>query len=198
MARDLHDAVSQTLFSVSLIAEVLPRIYARDPEQGAARLEELRQLTRGALAEMRTLLLELRPGALADAGLPDLLKQLGEAVTGRARIPVEVTTDGAPELPVEVRLAFYRIAQEALNNVAKHSGAAAATLTLAPLDDQPGGARLTVTADGTGFDPAGAGGGRLGMGIMKERAEAVGATLLLCSAPGEGTTATVTWRPPGV
>ena len=93
LARDLHDAVSQTLFSVSLIAEVLPRIYARDPEQGKQRLEELRQLTRGALAEMRTLLLELRPAALAEANLPDLLKQLGEAVTGRARIPVEVSTD---------------------------------------------------------------------------------------------------------
>ena len=123
LARDLHDAVSQTLFSVSLIAEVLPRIYARDPDQGAQRLEELRQLTRGALAEMRTLLLELRPAALAEANLPDLLKQLGEAVTGRARIPVEVVSEGSPELPSDVRLAFYRIAQEALNNVAKHSGA---------------------------------------------------------------------------
>jgi len=196
LARDLHDAVSQTLFSVSLIAEVLPRIYARDPEQGAKRLEELRQLTRGALAEMRTLLLELRPGALADAALPDLLKQLGEAVTGRARIPVEVSTEGAPELPSEVRLAFYRIAQEALNNVAKHSGAASARLTLGPLDDRPQGARLTVTDDGAGFDPAGVGDGRLGLGIMKERVEAVGAGLLLRSTPGEGTTVTVTWSPP--
>ncbi len=95
LARDLHDAVSQTLFSVSLIAEVLPRIYARDPVQGAQRLDELRQLTRGALAEMRTLLLELRPAALAEANLSDLLKQLGEAVTGRARIPVEVKTEDA-------------------------------------------------------------------------------------------------------
>ena len=66
LARDLHDAVSQTLFSASLIAEVLPRIYERDPEQGRQRLEELRQLTRGALAEMRMLLLELRPAALAE------------------------------------------------------------------------------------------------------------------------------------
>jgi nitrate/nitrite-specific signal transduction histidine kinase len=101
LARDLHDAVSQTLFSVSLIAEVLPRIYARDPDQGAKRLEELRQLTRGALAEMRTLLLELRPAALAEANLPDLLKQLGEAVTGRARIPVEVVSEETG-MPAEV------------------------------------------------------------------------------------------------
>src|SRR5262249_40133949 len=64
LARELHDAVTQTLFSASLIAEVLPRIWARDAEQGLARLEELHQLTRGALAEMRTLLLELRPSTL--------------------------------------------------------------------------------------------------------------------------------------
>jgi signal transduction histidine kinase len=197
LARDLHDAVSQTLFSVSLIAEVLPRIYARDPEQGAARLEELRQLTRGALAEMRTLLLELRPAALAEAKLPDLLKQLGEAVTGRARIPVEVHAEGAPELPTEVRLAFYRIAQEALNNVAKHSGADRAKLSLAPTPEHPEGARLTIEDDGAGFDPVGAGGGQLGLGIMKERAEAVGAHVVICSAPGDGTTVAVTWGPAG-
>jgi len=195
LARDLHDAVSQTLFSVSLIAEVLPRIYARDPEQGAARLEELRQLTRGALAEMRTLLLELRPAALAEANLSDLLKQLGEAVTGRARIPVTLNIGAAPELPTDVRLAFYRITQEALSNVAKHSGATKATLRLEPLENRPGGARLTVEDDGAGFDLAGAGGGRLGLGIMKERAEAVGAHVIVRSAPAEGTTVSVTWAP---
>ena len=142
LARDLHDAVSQTLFSVSLIAEVLPRIYARDPLQGAQRLDELRQLTRGALAEMRTLLLELRPAALAEAKLPDLLKQLGEAVTGRSRIPVEVVTEVSEELPTDVRLAFYRIAQEALNNVVKHSHANKAKVSLV----SPPGARTTPTS----------------------------------------------------
>jgi nitrate/nitrite-specific signal transduction histidine kinase len=194
LARDLHDAVSQTLFSVSLIAEVLPRIYARDPDQGAQRLEELRQLTRGALAEMRTLLLELRPAALAEAKLPDLLKQLGEAVTGRARIPVEVVTEGSGELPTDVRLAFYRIAQEALNNVAKHSRARKAKVSLASLTGHPDDARLAVEDDGAGFDPA-AGGGQLGLGIMRERAESVKANLLICSAPGEGTKVAVTWSP---
>src|SRR6185295_7642889 len=88
LARDLHDAVTQTLFSASLIAEVLPRIFARSPAQGAERVEELRQLTRGALAEMRTLLAELRPSVLTEAALPELLRQLADAFTGRARIPV--------------------------------------------------------------------------------------------------------------
>jgi nitrate/nitrite-specific signal transduction histidine kinase len=190
LARDLHDAVSQTLFSVSLIAEVLPRIYERDPEQGKARLEELRQLTRGALAEMRTLLLELRPAALAEANLPDLLKQLAEAVVGRARIPVDVEVENAcADIPTEVRVALYRIAQEALNNVVKHAGAGKATVRLACVGE---GLRLTVEDDGSGFSESG-GMGKLGMGIMRERAEAVGARIEVTSRTGEGTTVQVDW-----
>ena len=72
---------------------------------------------------MRTLLLELRPAALTEADLPDLLRQLGEAVVGRSRIPIDVQVDTSLDLPPEVRVAIYRITQEALNNVAKHSGA---------------------------------------------------------------------------
>ena len=102
LARDLHDAVSQTLFSVSLIAEVLPRIYEKDPAAGRERLEELRQLTRGALAEMRMLLLELRPASLAETSLTDLLKQLSEAVIGRARIPTDVDLDQTAQASPEV------------------------------------------------------------------------------------------------
>jgi nitrate/nitrite-specific signal transduction histidine kinase len=192
LARDLHDAVSQTLFSVSLIAEVLPRIYARDAVQGALRLDELRQLTRGALAEMRTLLLELRPTTLAEANLGDLLKQLGEAVTGRARIPVVVTTEDPGLPPTDVRVAFYRIAQEALNNVAKHSGATNATVTLS--SETPGQTlRLEIRDDGSGFDPTGASTGQLGLSIMRERADAIGAELEVRSAPGTGTTVLATW-----
>jgi len=86
LARDLHDAVTQTLFSASLIAKVLPRIWERNQQEAQRRLEQVRQLTRGALAEMRTLLLELRPAALVEAELGDLLRQLSEAITGRARV----------------------------------------------------------------------------------------------------------------
>lgn len=190
LARDLHDAVSQTLFSVSLIAEVLPRIYERDPEQGRARLEELRQLTRGALAEMRTLLLELRPTALAEANLPDLLKQLAEAVVGRARIPVGVhAEETCVELPADVRVALYRIAQEALNNVVKHSGA---TKAMVSLTCRAEGLRLLVEDDGTGFSET-AGVGKLGLGIMRERAEAVGARIEVRSEQGRGTSVQVDW-----
>ena len=125
----------------------------------------------------------------------DLLKQLGEAVTGRARIPVEVRAEDTDALPTEVRVAFYRIAQEAINNVAKHSGAATATVSLSPPNEPGEGLRLTIQDDGTGFDPAEAETGRLGLGIMRERAEAIGASLTITSAPGQGTTVSAMWSP---
>jgi GAF domain-containing protein len=94
LARDLHDAVTQMLFSDSLPAEVLPRLWERDPEAAWQSLQDLRLLTRGALAEMRTLLLELRPIALREAALGALLRQLAEAVTGRTRLPITLRLDG--------------------------------------------------------------------------------------------------------
>ncbi|HYG59384.1 MAG TPA: GAF domain-containing protein, partial [Symbiobacteriaceae bacterium] len=129
LARDLHDAVTQTLFSTSLIAEVLPVLWERNPAEGRRRLSELRELTRGALAEMRNLLLELRPTALVEAKMGDLLRQLADAITGRARIPVTLRCEGEAKLPPDVQVALYRIAQEALNNVARHAGATAAGVT---------------------------------------------------------------------
>lgn len=194
LARDLHDAVSQTLFSVSLIAEVLPRIYERDPNLGQERLEELRLLSRGALAEMRTLLLELRPAALAEADLAELLRQLGEATVSRARIPVDVDAEPrSADLPSDVRMALYRIAQEALNNVAKHSEAGRARISLSQTDEA---VRLVIRDDGAGFAPPEAAAGQHGLAIMRERAESFGGTLTIRSAPGRGTTVTVTWTPP--
>ncbi len=192
LARELHDAVSQTLFSATLIAEVLPRLWERNPEEGRRRLQELRDLTRGALAEMRTLLLELRPAALTEAALPDLLRQLGESVTGRARIPVIAGSKGDCELPPEVKVAFYRIAQEALNNVVKHARARSASVFL---DCTADAACLDIEDDGCGFDDAAASPEHLGLGIMRERADAIGAQLDIQSSPAEGTRVRVLWRP---
>jgi len=203
LARDLHDAVTQTLFSASLIAEVLPRIWERNPDEGRRRLEELRQLTRGALAEMRTLLLELRPAALVDAALSDLLRQLAESITGRARVPVAVEVEGECDLPPEAKVALYRIAQEALNNVAKHAGASQAAVGLRcapPFPPDFGGERggawgveLRISDDGRGFDPESIPPESLGLGIMRERAAAVGATLMVESEIGGGTEVVVVW-----
>jgi signal transduction histidine kinase/predicted hydrocarbon binding protein len=195
LARDLHDAVTQTLFSASLIAEVLPRLFEKHPDEGQRRLDELRQLTRGALAEMRTLLLELRPAALVEADMNELMHQLGEAVTGRARVPVSVTVDGNGRLPQDVQIAFYRVAQEALHNAARHARAShlEARLTLAPA----GPVVLTISDDGAGFDPNAQRPGHFGVGNMRERAAAIGADLRLDSAPGRGTRITMRWAPAG-
>ena len=212
LARDLHDAVTQTLFAASLIADVLPRLWERNPPEGRRRLEELRQLTRGALAEMRTLLLELRPTALVEAPLGDLLKQLAEAITGRARVPVAVMVEEPSRLPPEVQVALYRIAQEALNNVAKHARATQVTVLLrlcsepapiaAPLRVAEDKARrelskeleLRITDNGRGFASKSVPAEHLGLGIMRERAESIGATLTVDSQPGRGTQVVAVWR----
>jgi two-component system sensor histidine kinase ChiS len=206
LARELHDAVTQTLFSASLIAEALPASWERDAGAGRRLLEELRQLSRGALAEMRTLLLELRPVALVEAELGDLLRQLAEAAAGREGLPVEVTVACECDLPTDVHIALYRIAQEAMNNVVKHARAARAEIRLACSacaatgDSRPVGPRqitLSVRDDGRGFDPARVPPDRLGLSIMRERAEGIGAQLEVASQPDEGTEISVVWREEG-
>jgi nitrate/nitrite-specific signal transduction histidine kinase len=194
LARDLHDAVTQTLFSASLIAEVLPRLWQMHPEEALHRLEEFRLLTRGALAEMRTLLVELRPSTLADAELPDLLRQLSESIIGRARLEVELTIEGRSALPDDVKVALYRIAQEALNNVVKHSRASRAWITL---DSRPRQVTLTIRDDGGGFDPKDARPEHLGLGIMRERAQGINAELSIKSTRTKGTEIKAVWRNPG-
>jgi two-component system nitrate/nitrite sensor histidine kinase NarX len=191
LARDLHDAVTQTLFSASLIADVLPRIWDRNPEEARRRLEELRQLSRGALAEMRTLLMELRPVALQDAPLGELVRQLAEAFTGRVRVPVDLVVEGgACDLPGDVKVALYRIAQEALNNIAKHAAASQVWLSLRCAE---GRAILEVRDNGAGFEPGQANPNNLGLRIMRERAQSVAATLTVDSEMDEGTEVIVIW-----
>jgi PAS domain S-box-containing protein len=190
LAQNLHDAVNQSLFSVGLIAEVLPRLWERDPEEGRRSLEDLRRLTRGALAEMRALLAELRPSILTDTDLGDLLHQLGSAFTGRTNIPVTVTVTGQGSLPGEVQVAFYRVCQEGLNNVAKHTEASQVEIDLRY---DPGAVELRLSDDGCGFDPAHVSPGRSGLSMMRERAQAVGASLSIASQPGRGTELTIRW-----
>jgi signal transduction histidine kinase len=196
LARDLHDAVTQTLFSASLIAEALPSLWESDPEEGVQLLDELRRLSRGALAEMRTLLLELRPAALADTSLGDLLRQLAEAVTGRTGVPVAVHVEADGTLPADARLALYRIAQEALNNVVKHASAGKVQVSLRPAGSE-GAVELCIGDDGCGFDLSNVSPDHLGLGIMRERADAIGAHLDIQSEPGQGTQVKVVWQPEG-
>ncbi len=208
IARELHDSVTQTIFSASLIAEVLPTIWTRDPEEAQHGLDDLRKLARGALAEMRTLLLELRPIGLGEVRLEDLLKQLAEGVSGRSRAQVSVRAEGEAVLPTDVKLVFYRIAQEALNNAAKHSGAERVDIEIKSTAPLPPRKRkkvsvaqqvfsqsviMSIRDDGRGFDVTSVMGEHLGLGIMRERASNIQATLTIRSAPGEGTEISLRW-----
>jgi len=192
LARDLHDAVTQTLFAVSIIAEVLPKLWERKPEEGRRRLDELRELTRGALAEMRTLLLELRPGKLVEVQLAQLLRQLADALSARARVQVNLEIIGAAELAPDTKVAFYRVAQEALNNVAKHARARRVQITMQQTVEL---ASLRIHDDGCGFIFETITPEHLGLGIMRERAEDIGAILHVSSAPNQGTTISIQWSP---
>jgi signal transduction histidine kinase len=191
---------------------VLPTLWESDQAEGRQLLGELRQLTRGALAEMRTLLLELRPAALVEADLGDLLRQLAESVSGRSGIPVIVTLEGCPlpDLPDDVHVALYRIAQEALNNVVKHAQAQQADVRLRCFrnregTEEDGGAEwgaavrveLRITDNGRGFDPATIAPDHLGLGIIRERGQAIGATLRIESQVGKGTVVEVAWNSGG-
>jgi signal transduction histidine kinase len=192
LARDLHDAVTQTLFSASLLAEVLPEIWEQNPEEGRRRLEQLRQSIRGALAEMRTLLLELRPTALLQADTNELFKYLVNAFTGRTRVPAKLIYEGSYSLPGEVKIGLYRIAQEALNNIAKHAEAETVVITLLC---KPESVTMKICDDGVGFEPVETTNEHLGLHIMQERAAAIGADLSIASSPGQGTIIALEWIP---
>jgi signal transduction histidine kinase len=140
---------------------------------------------------MRTLLFELRPAALADAELSDLLRQLSESVIGRARVPVTLEVEGTCAIPTDVKIAFYRIAQEALNNIAKHSGVSRAQITL---HCEPHQVSMQIIDNGHGFDMNQTAPGSFGLGNMNERANHIGAKLQIESKIGEGTEISVTWQ----
>lgn len=190
LAHNLHDAVNQSLFSAGLIAEVLPRLWELNPVEARQSLQDLRRLTRGALAEMRGLLGELQPLILTDTELGDLLQQLGSALTGRTNIPVTVTVEGAGVLPADVQVILYRLCQEGLNNIAKHARASQVTIYLQYLLKE---VIIRIQDNGRGFDPKRTAEGHYGLGIMRQRAEAIGARLTIVSQPGQGTEITIDW-----
>lgn len=190
IARDLHDAVTQTLFSANVVSKTLLRLHGRDPDQIGSGLQQLNQLTRGALAEMRTLLLELRPETLAETPIDRLLQQLGDAFSGRTETEIVVEAELTDDLYLPVKIVFYRVAQEALNNVYKHARARHVQVRLWHEDVMT---YLSVMDDGRGFDPAAIVGDHLGLKIMRERAESIGARLGIRSQMGTGTTIEVEW-----
>ena len=191
LARDLHDAVTQTLFSSSLIAEVLPKLWERNPEAGRQKLEELRQLTRGALSEMRAMLMELRPSALAEADMDELFRHLVNAFVGRSRLKVRFEAQVEMTPPVNVKEVFYRVAQESLNNIEKHADAKEVLIRLKSSERRH---ELIIRDDGRGFIMDTVSQDHLGLGIMQERAENVGAILNIQSSLGKGTEVMLLWE----
>jgi PAS domain S-box-containing protein len=193
LARELHDSVTQALFAMTLVSRSIELLLPRDPAAARAKFSELRELQREALAEMRSLIFELRPGSIERDGLSQALKTHATAVESRVGLPIRLEVDLEERLPLEVEETLYRVAQEALHNVVRHAGAKLAEVRL---EHVPGWARLTVQDDGRGFDAAGIPEGHLGVAGMRTRAERVGGRFRLDSAPGEGTTVTVELRVP--
>ena len=147
-------------------------------------------MTRGALAEMRMLLVELRPNALTEIPFPDLIRQLCESVIGRDRLPIQINLEGHGKLPALVQIGLYRIAQESLNNVVKHAKATQVVVTLR-MGEQ---VRLVVADNGSGFDTSSVLLDHFGLQIMRERADSIGAQFSIYSEVDEGTQISVTWQ----
>lgn len=190
LARHLHDSVTQTLFSATLIADVLPRLWQSQPDDVLPRLEQIGKLNRGALAEMRTLLLELFPERLMEASIDELLHQFTEGVLGKAELDVTLKIEEGLILSPDLQEAVYYITQEALNNVVKHAEASRIWIRLFT---QQGNLMLEIGDDGRGFDPHQIPAKSLGLNIMHERAQATGAKLEVLSQIGKGTKILVSW-----
>jgi len=190
LARELHDSVNQSLFSASMIAETLPRLWERNPTLVQENLTDLHRLIRGALAEMRILLLELRPVSMDEAVLSDLLQHLVNGLRGRTQLAIDLKIHGQCQIPSRIKKNLFRITQEALNNIVKHARAKHVSLSLDQCSDE---IKLEICDDGQGFELNQVEGGHLGVEIMHERARNIGANLEILSHPGKGTNISVTW-----
>lgn len=185
LARDLHDSVSQQLFSMTLTAQAARSQLGRDPARSMVQLERLQETAAAALAEMRALIFQLRPPGLSDQGLIATLQQHVSALRRREGMDIELTVTGEAHCGPEIEQAIYRIVQEALNNVIKHASASHVTIAL---ELTPHGVQLRISDDGCGFDLALVNHDRhLGLISMRERAAEIGGTLDLHTRPGIGT-----------
>lgn len=196
LAREIHDTLAQELAALTMQLEVADSIAGAGADGRLAEaLARALDLARSALDEARRSVLELRAAPLEGRTLADALEELAAEMRAAAAgtLDVRVERGGfgreAEDLPAAVEVGLYRIAQQALGNVARHAGAARAVVRLA---HEPGCVRLRVEDDGAGFDPAAAPPGRFGLIGMSERARLLGGTLAVRSAPGGGTAIDVT------
>lgn len=190
LARELHDSVSQTLFTCQTMAETALRRLDRDPQRAGELLEEVYRLTKTALTEMRLLLLELRPAALTQVSLKELFEQYFRPVQARQQFELELSIDEIPPLVPDVQLALYRIAQEALNNINRHAQATHVVVRVMDFADR---IELDIEDDGRGFEMDHVGPTSMGLGVMRERAEGIGAAIDIDSRVNEGTRISIIW-----
>ncbi len=183
LARELHDSVSQALFGIGLGARTARTVIDDDPARAIAPLDYVLSLAEAGLAEMRALIFELRPEALQEEGIVAALQKQAAALRARYGVEVDAALGDVGDLPLESEEALYRIAQEAMHNTVKHARATQVQLSLARED---GCVRLVVQDNGRGFDASGSFPGHLGMHTMRDRAERLGGTFEITSAPGEG------------
>ncbi len=191
LANELHDTISQTLWSISLISERLPAIWEINKEEGRLSLLTMHELAQHALEEMRALLLELRPSALTDEKLGDLIRQVAGIIANRAGLKLSVNVKEQYPVPPEVHFVLYRVVQEALNNIAHHALAKHIEIYF---NSDPVHVDLTIQDDGLGFNPDEVGTDHLGLSIMKDRVENIGGTIETISQKGKGTLIKVMWK----
>lgn len=194
LARELHDAVAQKLFSLRLSVGAADTLLERDPQRARAELHRVQQLAADAIGELRSAIFQLRPAELGDDGLVETLGKHVEVLQRVHGARIRWRAGDVPALPAAAEDAVFRVAQEALHNAVRHADASAIGVTLQGERD---GVLLEVRDDGGGFDvtATAATTRRLGLTSMRARADAVGGTLTVTSAPGAGTT--VRLRVPG-
>src|SRR5579859_7427666 len=191
LANELHDTISQTLWSINLITERLPSIWESNRDEGQRGLSTLHQLAQSALAEMRSLLLELRPSEVTDAKLGELIRQLAAVIANRTGLIFSVKVETQDPLPPDVQVILYRVIQEALNNIVLH---ASATKVEIYFSSHLGHVELIIQDNGRGFDPARIALGHLGLSIMSDRVQTIGGSIETISHKGEGTVIKVSWE----
>ncbi|MEU7341881.1 GAF domain-containing sensor histidine kinase [Streptomyces sp. NPDC007074] len=187
LAHELHDAVSQKLFSLRLTAQAAAALVDRDPARAKGELHQVAALAAEATEELRAAVIELRPAALDEDGLVATLRTQIQVLDRAHSARVTFTGRGVRALPAAQEEAVLRVAQEALHNALRHSGAARVDVLL---EKRGPGAVLSVSDDGGGFDPTAirTAGRHLGLVSMRDRSSGVGGTLTVESAPGKGTT----------
>ncbi len=185
LARELHDSVSQALYGIALGAKTARTQLDRDPERAKEPLDYVLTLAEAGLAELRSLIFELRPESLETEGLVAAFSKQFAALRARHQIEVVAHVGDEPDVPIAVKEGVYRIGQEALHNTVKH---ARASRVIVHLSEESGGVVLSVSDNGGGFDTSGNFPGHMGLQSMMERARAINGELTIHSSPTDGTT----------